>query len=65
MGMSRFERSNDLKEGQLVRIIAGPFSGMEGHIESVLEKEQKLMVLLDLFGQETSVEVEMSQIEKA
>ena len=48
----------------MVKVIVGPFSGMEGKIESVDSDNQSLNVLLDLFGQETSVEVEFSQIEK-
>ena len=64
MGMSRLEVSTDLKEGEYVRVTSGPFTGMEGKVESVDIPNGKIMVLLDLFGQETSVEVELSQIEK-
>lgn len=65
MGMSRLEASTDLLEGQNVKVISGPFSGMEGKVETLDMDNQKLTVLLDLFGQETSVEVELSWIEKA
>ena len=65
MGMSRLEVSTDLAVGELVKVTSGPFSGMEGKIESLDLPNQVLTVLLDLFGQETSVEVEISQIEKA
>lgn len=65
MGMSRLEISTDLKQGEVVKITAGPFSGMEGKIEYLDLENQKITVLLDLFGQETDVEVEISQIEKA
>lgn len=64
MGMSRLEVNTDLKEGTLVKVISGPFSGIEGKVDSVDKDNNKLIVLLDLFGQETSVEVEFSQIEK-
>ena len=64
MGMSRLEVNTDLKEGTLVKVISGPFSGMEGKVDSVDKDNNMLIVLLDLFGQETSVEVEFSQIEK-
>ena len=64
MGMSRLEVNTDLKEATLVKVISGPFSGMEGKVDSVDKDNNKLIVLLDLFGQETSVEVEFSQIEK-
>ena len=59
MGMSRVDVSKDLKEGAKVKIISGPFKDMMAKIDSVDLKEQKLTVLVDLFGQETSVEVDM------
>lgn len=65
MGMTRLEVSTDLKEGELVKITSGPFANMEGKIFSLDLANGKLTVLLDLFGQETDVEVELSQIEKA
>ena len=65
MGMTRLETTTDLKEGELVKLISGPFSGMEGKIESVDLPNSTVNVLLDLFGQETSVEALISQIEKA
>ena len=65
MGMSRLEVATDLQEGQLIKVISGPFSGMEGRIDTLDMPNQKLTVLLDLFGQETSVEVQLSEIEKA
>lgn len=65
MGMSRLEVSTDLAVGEVVKVTSGPFMGMEGKIESLDLANQVLTVLLDLFGQETSVEVGISQIEKA
>lgn len=65
MGMSRLEVSTDLQIGEIVKITSGPFAGMEGKISELDLDNQKLIVLLDLFGQETDVEVEISQIEKA
>ena len=52
-------------KGAKVKIIAGPFNGMFGTIDSVDLPNSKVNLLVDLFGQETSVEVELSQIEKA
>ena len=63
MGMSRIDISKDLQEGKRVKIVDGPFKDMEAKIDNIDLKEQKLMVLVDLFGQETSVEVEISQVE--
>lgn len=63
MGMSRVDVSKDLKEGVKVKIISGPFKDMMAKIDSIDLKEQKLIVLVDLFGQETSVEVDMQEVE--
>ena len=65
MGISRMNVDTELSEGAKVKIIAGPFQGMFGTVESVDLPTQKVNLSVDLFGQETSVEVELSQIEKA
>ncbi len=65
MGISRIEIDKELEVGKKVKIIAGPFNGMYGVIEEIDNEHQKLMLTVDLFGQETSVETEISQIELA
>ena len=65
MGMSRIDVDKELEAGAKVKIIAGPFSGMLGTIDSVDAPNGKVNLNVDLFGQETSVEVELSEIEMA
>ena len=65
MGMSRLDVSTELEAGAKVKIISGPFNGMFGTIDSIDLPTQKVNLNVDLFGQETSVEVELSQIELA
>jgi len=65
MGISRMNVETELTEGAKVKIVDGPFNGMFGKVDSVDLPNQKVMLLVDLFGQETSVEVELSQIENA
>ena len=65
MGISRLDVDKELEVGTKVKIIAGAFSGMYGTISSLDLPNQKLELNVDLFGQETSVEVELSQIEIA
>ena len=65
MGMSRLDADSDLKEGEKVKVISGPFDGMYGTIKSVDIEKALLEVSLDLFGQETIVELEFSQISKS
>ena len=62
MGLSRIDASKELESGKKVRILEGPFKDMEGTIESVDMKTQKLNVNVDLFGQVTKVEVDLSEI---
>src|SRR5574344_901737 len=63
MGMSRLDVANELKIDDMVKVTAGPFANMFGHVKSIDLADSKLEVALDLFGQETSVELEISQIE--
>ena len=63
MGMSRIDVSKELETGKKVRILNGPFQNMEGKVDTVDLKTQKVNVSVDLFGQETKVEVDMQDIE--
>ena len=65
MGICSIEVDKELEVGTRVKIISGPFTGMYGVIESVDTENQKLNINVDLFGQATSVEIEISQIEIA
>lgn len=64
MGMARIDTNAELKVGDKVKIIDGPFVGMNGSIESIDVENSLANVIVDLFGQETSVEVELGQIDK-
>ena len=64
MGMARVDANSELKENDKVKIVDGPFVGMSGSIENVDVENKIANVIIDLFGQETSVEVELNQIEK-
>ena len=65
MGISRIEIGNELDEGTSVKVVGGPFNGMYGKVKSVDKETAKLEVALDLFGQETIVELGLTEIEKA
>lgn len=62
MGLSRIDVTKELEIGKKVKILDGPFKNMEGIIESVDMKTQKLNVNVDLFGQVTKVEVDLADI---
>lgn len=62
MGISRVETPKDLTIGTKVNIIDGPFKGMSGSVDTLDLENGRLNVLIDLFGQETPVEVELNQV---
>ena len=53
------------KAGDKVKVINGPFANMYGKVDKIDLENQVLEVLLDLFGQETNVELKFTDIEKA
>lgn len=64
MGMSRLDIESELAVDDRVSVVDGPFKGMEGMVSSIDLENNKVNVLIDLFGQETSVEVEPYQVQK-
>ena len=64
MGMSRVNVEDDLKVGDNVSIVDGPFKGMIGRVDSIDSENNRLSIIIDLFGQETSVDVELFQVSK-
>lgn len=62
MGMTRMDVDKELTVGTKVTIVDGPFKGMDGTISTLDLENSRLTVLVDLFGQETPVEVELFQV---
>lgn len=54
----------DVKAGDKVRIISGPFSEFVGDITEVYPDKSKLRANVSIFGRETPVELEYKQIQK-
>lgn len=63
MGISRLEIGNNLEEGTSIKVISGPFANMIGTIKTIDMENQKVEVALDLFGQETIVELSLTEID--
>tara|TARA_Y100001968_G_scaffold325901_1_gene367964 strand:+ start:11861 stop:12523 length:663 start_codon:yes stop_codon:yes gene_type:complete len=54
----------DLSEGDQIIVTSGPFKDFEGEVIEVSGERSKLKALLSIFGRETPVELEFSQINK-
>jgi len=51
-------------EGQVVKVIDGPFSNFSGIIEKVNNEKKKLQVMVKIFGRKTPIELSFTQVEK-
>ena len=54
----------DYEEGESVRVKEGPFADFTGVIDDINVDHMKLKVLVNIFGRETIVEMDFSQVAK-
>ena len=54
----------EYEEGEQVRVITGPFADFNGAISDIDVDRSKLTVLVNIFGRETPVELELGQVAK-
>ena len=54
----------DMVVGDDVKVVSGPFDGLVGVIKSIDTARQKAQVSLNMFGRETSVDMDFVQLEK-
>jgi len=50
--------------GQVVRITSGPFGDFTGTVQGMNVQKEKLRVLISIFGRDTPVELDFTQVEK-
>ena len=63
IGMSTRQSDLEVALGDTVKIIEGAFSGLEGVVTEIDEEKQKLKVNIDMFGRETSTELDFEQVD--
>lgn len=54
----------DIKVGEMVRIVIGPFTGYTGKVREIDFEKSKLKIFISIFGRETSVELDFNDVEK-
>lgn len=64
MGVEEGQIEIDFELKETVRVKEGPFADFTGKIEEIDMDKQKLKVHVNMFGRETPVELDFSQIEK-
>ncbi len=64
MGVDEPRIRVDFTLGESVRIIEGPFQGFVGPIEEIIADRMKLRVRVNMFGRETPVELNFTQVQK-
>lgn len=63
MGMDKIPTEIDFELKETVRVIEGPFTNFTGTIEEIDMDKQKVKVHVNMFGRETPVELEFTQIQ--
>ncbi|WP_066366307.1 transcription termination/antitermination protein NusG [Neobacillus fumarioli] len=64
MGVEEKRVDVNYEIGETVRVKEGPFANFTGSIEEMDKDKAKLKVLVNMFGRDTPVELDFSQIEK-
>ncbi|NJM45820.1 MAG: transcription termination/antitermination protein NusG [Alkalinema sp. RU_4_3] len=57
-------RKIDMAAGDKISVLSGPFKDFEGEVIEVSAERSKLKALLSIFGRDTPVELEVTQVQK-
>ena len=64
MGFDIPELNVDYKIGEQVEVMNGAFEGFVGTVQEINKEKNKVKVLVSMFGRETPVELEFSQVKE-
>lgn len=64
MGFEEVEVKVDYDVNESVKVINGPLEGFIGVVQEINKEKGKVKVLVSMFGRETPVELEFSQVQK-
>ena len=65
MGFDDVPINIDYVVGDTVQVLNGPLDGFIGTVQEINKEKQKVKVLVSMFGRETPVELEFSQVQKS
>ena len=64
MGVEEARPKIDFNLNESVRVISGPFENFDGIIEEIYPEKTKIKVRISMFGRDTPVELDFSQVER-
>ena len=64
MGIEQYVHSFDYEVGDTIRVVSGPFMDSVGIIKEVIPAKTAVVVSLSIFGRETPVELDYTQLGK-
>ena len=64
MGFEEVPVNIDYDVTDTVQVVNGPLEGFVGTVQEINKEKQKVKVLVSMFGRETPVELEFSQVQK-
>jgi len=64
MGIEKYIQVFEFEAGEAVKVVSGPFAESAGHIKDVNAQKRSVTVMLSIFGRETPVELDYTQLEK-
>jgi transcription termination/antitermination protein NusG len=64
LGIKEKEITVEFSVGEPVRIISGSFRGYTGSVSEIYPTKSKLKAMINIFGRDTSVEVDFDRVEK-
>jgi transcription antitermination factor NusG len=57
-------KNRQVREGQIVRVVDGPFTGFRGEVKEVDEQTSTVKVAVQVFGRVTPMDLALGQIER-
>ena len=64
LGIKNEKVEVDFKEGDMIAVIAGVWSGTAGVVKRIDENRQTVTINVDMFGRETPVELNFTEVKK-